>query len=104
MFEYGYFHADPHPKPPDRTASTSSLIVAASSAALAASSSSLLRSSASGDEFSLLRCDEALEGAPAPKAAQKQKRKRAANAGALGAVAGIRGSLDELITASEERV
>lgn len=42
--------------------------------------------------------------APAPKAAQKQKRKRAANAGALGAVAGIRGSLDELITASEERV
>ena len=42
--------------------------------------------------------------APPRKAAQKQKQKRAVNAGALGAVAGLRGSLEELITASEERV
>lgn len=42
--------------------------------------------------------------APPRKAVQKQKQKRAANAGVLGAVAGLRGSLDDLIHASEERV
>ena len=40
----------------------------------------------------------------APSGALKQKRKRAANASALGAVAGMQGSLEELIAASEARV
>ena len=50
------------------------------------------------------RLVQKLQDEAPPKAAQKQKRKRAANATALGAVAGMRGSLEELIAESEARV
>ena len=63
------------------------------------------RKHARGDSDGKRRLVQKLQAdAPPRKALQKQKQKRAANAGALGAVAGLRGSLEDLITASEERV
>ena len=63
------------------------------------------RKHARGDSAGKRKLVQKLQAdAPPPKAAQKQKQKRAANAGVLGAVAGLRGSLDDLIQASEARV
>lgn len=47
---------------------------------------------------------QAPKAAAAASSSQKQKLKRQKNAGALGAVAGMQGSLEELIAASETRV
>ena len=55
---------------------------------------------ASGDEFSLLRCDEALEGAPAPKAAKAEARAAAPDVATLLAL--LRSKDDELAARAEE--